>query len=141
MFDISFQELLLIGVIALVIMGPERLPGAVRTATLWISRLRRSFQQVKDEIAREIDTDDIKQQLHNESIMQSLTEAKNNLDEQLQKTTATLKPDPDKLPYDISDIVKSDATESHSPTSSDDTDTKTESPATSKANNKTATSD
>ncbi|WP_101758347.1 Sec-independent protein translocase protein TatB [Oceanicoccus sp. KOV_DT_Chl] len=104
MFDIGFQELLLIGVIALVIMGPERLPGAVRSASMWIARLRRSFQQIKNDIEREIGADDIKQQLHNESIMQSLEQTKSNILD----TANSLKPDMDKLQYDISDIVKSE---------------------------------
>jgi sec-independent protein translocase protein TatB len=39
MFDIGFTELLLIGVVALIVLGPDRLPGAVRTAGLWIGRI------------------------------------------------------------------------------------------------------
>ena len=43
MFDIGFAELIIIGIVALLVIGPERLPGAVRTASLWINRIRRGF--------------------------------------------------------------------------------------------------
>jgi sec-independent protein translocase protein TatB len=70
MFDIGFTELLLIGVVALVVLGPERLPGAVRTAGLWIGRIKRSFSAIKAEVEREIGADEIRRQLHNEQILE-----------------------------------------------------------------------
>ncbi|WP_079203448.1 Sec-independent protein translocase protein TatB [Pseudomonas sp. CC6-YY-74] len=69
MFDIGFTELLLIGVVALLVLGPERLPGAVRTAGLWIGRIKRSFSTIKAEVEREIGADEIRRQLHNEQIL------------------------------------------------------------------------
>ena len=69
MFDIGFSELLLVGIIALVVLGPDRLPGAVRTAGLWIGRLKRSFSAIKAEVEREIGADEIRRQLHNEQIL------------------------------------------------------------------------
>lgn len=69
MFGISFGELLLIGLVALLVLGPERLPGAARTAGLWIGRLKRSFNAIKQEVEREIGADEIRRQLHNEQIM------------------------------------------------------------------------
>nr|WP_298142067.1 Sec-independent protein translocase protein TatB [uncultured Pseudomonas sp.] len=69
MFDIGFTELLLIGVVALVVLGPDRLPGAVRTAGLWIGRIKRSFSAIKAEVEREIGADEIRRQLHNEQIL------------------------------------------------------------------------
>jgi sec-independent protein translocase protein TatB len=106
MFDMGFQELLLIGIIALLVMGPERLPGAVRTATLWVSRMRRSFQQIKSEIEQEIDADALKRDFHNQSIMKSLQKTKDEISGGLQDTADSLKPDLDKLEYDISDVIK-----------------------------------
>ena len=106
MFDIGFQELLLIGVLALLIMGPERLPGAIRTTSLFVSKLRRSFQQIKTEIEREVGTDELKQTLHNESIMQNLESAKHSIDE----TVNNLNPDIEKLTenlqYDIEEVIE-----------------------------------
>lgn len=70
MFDIGFTELLLVGLVALVVLGPERLPGAVRTASLWIGRIKRSFNSIKAEVEREIGADEIRRQLHNERILE-----------------------------------------------------------------------
>jgi sec-independent protein translocase protein TatB len=106
MFDMGFQELLLIGVIALLVMGPERLPGAVRTATLWISRMRRSFQQIKSEIEQEIDADALKRDFHNQSIMKSLQKTTDDISSGLQGTADSLTPDLDKLEYDIRDVIE-----------------------------------
>ncbi|MGI9276184.1 MAG: Sec-independent protein translocase protein TatB [Endozoicomonas sp.] len=79
MLDIGFTELLLIAVISLVVLGPERLPGAVRSAAYWISKVRRSFQSVKDELERELDVDGIRRQIHNEAVMKELEKAKQGL--------------------------------------------------------------
>lgn len=80
MFDIGFMELVLIAVVALIVVGPEKLPGAIRTTTLWIGRAKRSFNQVKSEIEREINTDEIRRQLHNESILAGIEKAKKQAD-------------------------------------------------------------
>ena len=69
MFGVSFQELLLVGLVALLVLGPERLPSAARTAGLWIGRLKRSFNAIKQEVEREIGADEIRRQLHNEHIL------------------------------------------------------------------------
>ena len=76
MFGISFSELLLVGLVALVVLGPERLPGAARTAGLWIGRLKRSFNAIKQEVEREIGADEIRRQLHNEHILSMEEEAR-----------------------------------------------------------------
>jgi sec-independent protein translocase protein TatB len=76
MFDIGFSELLLVGLVALLVLGPERLPGAVRTASLWIGRLKRSFSAIKAEVEREIGADEIRRQLHNEQVLELEREMK-----------------------------------------------------------------
>lgn len=100
MFDIGFQELILIGVISLLIMGPERLPGAIRTSSLWIARLRRSFQQIKSEIEREVGADEIRQQIHNETIMRDLEKTKHSIQDQIRTVSEELKPHAEHLPND-----------------------------------------
>ncbi|TWE01586.1 sec-independent protein translocase protein TatB [Pseudomonas sp. AG1028] len=70
MFGISFSELLLVALVALLVLGPERLPGAARTAGLWIGRIKRSFNSIKEEVEREIGADEIRRQLHNERILE-----------------------------------------------------------------------
>ncbi len=79
MFDIGFSELVLVAVIGLLVLGPERLPGAIRTGSLWLGRLRRSFNNIRAEIEREINADEIRQDLHNEGIMESLKQAQKDL--------------------------------------------------------------
>ncbi len=70
MFDIGFSELLLVGLVALLVFGPDRLPGAARMAGLWVGRLKRSFNAIKTEVERELGADEIRRQLHNEQILQ-----------------------------------------------------------------------
>ena len=72
MFEIGFPELVLIAIVGLLVIGPERLPEALRTAGLWLGRLRRSFVSVKTEIEKEIGMDDIRRQLHNEAVLEEL---------------------------------------------------------------------
>ncbi|MFJ4458276.1 Sec-independent protein translocase protein TatB [Pseudomonas sp. NPDC089392] len=71
MFGISFSELLLVGLVALLVLGPERLPAAARTAGLWVGRLKRSFNAIKDEVERELGADDVRRQLLNEHVLQA----------------------------------------------------------------------
>ena len=90
MFNIGSFEVLLICVISLLILGPERLPGAIRTAGLWIGRFRRNFYKVKSEIERELNADEIRRQLHNESIMAELEAAKDTVEETAKDTQASV---------------------------------------------------
>lgn len=107
MFDIGFMELMLIGIVSLLVIGPERLPAAVRTATLWIGRAKRSFNQVKSEIEREINTDDIRRQLHNESIMADLNKAK----KQAEKIVKDTKDNIDTLSGDVKKTIETEQEE------------------------------
>jgi len=61
MFDIGFLELVVIGVIALLVVGPERLPRVARTAGLWLGRGRRMLSSVKAEIDSELKAEELKQ--------------------------------------------------------------------------------
>ncbi len=72
MFDIGFPELMIVSVVALLVLGPERLPVALRTLGLWFGRMRRSFSAVKVEIEREIGMDEVRRQLHNEAILDQM---------------------------------------------------------------------
>lgn len=91
MFEISFVEIVLIAVISLVVLGPEKLPGAVRTAALWIGRLKRSFNSIKTEIEKEIGADEIRRQLRNEEIMAKFKHTQ----AQVQNTISAVKKDVD----------------------------------------------
>ena len=65
----SSMELMLIVLVTLLVIGPERLPETLRTLGLWVGRLSRSFTATKVEIEKEIGMDDVRRQLHNESVM------------------------------------------------------------------------
>ena len=80
MFDIGFPELLLVSVVTLLVLGPERLPEALRSLGLWLGRARRSFSRVKTEIEREIGMDEVRRQLHNEAIMEQMKEIQQDVD-------------------------------------------------------------
>jgi sec-independent protein translocase protein TatB len=63
MFDIGFFELLLISVVALLVIGPERLPKVARTAGLWLGRGRQMLSSVKADIEKEIKAEELKRVL------------------------------------------------------------------------------
>jgi sec-independent protein translocase protein TatB len=77
MFDIGFAELVLVAVVGLLVIGPERLPEAIRTGSAWLNRFRRGFNDIKREV---------QQELHNDAIMQDLRKT----GEQLQKQAETM---------------------------------------------------
>ena len=61
MFDVGFFELLIIGIVALLVVGPERLPKLARTAGMWLGRGRRFIGSVKEDIDREIKADELRE--------------------------------------------------------------------------------
>ncbi|GAB2500297.1 Sec-independent protein translocase protein TatB [Arenimonas alkanexedens] len=65
MFDIGFSELLIIAVVALIILGPERLPKAARFAGLWVRKARAQWYSVKSEFEREMASDELKRSVGN----------------------------------------------------------------------------
>lgn len=134
MFDIGFLELVVVAVVALLVLGPERLPGAVRTAGLLIGRFKRGFADVKAQVEREIGADEIRQQLHNEQIMAMLEKKQEELQDQnkpvsnvkrvgnpdvtpAEQTTPAPEPEPEPEPDNT-------GTETPTDTSADDTPTK-----------------
>jgi sec-independent protein translocase protein TatB len=94
MFEIGFSELLLVTIVALLVLGPERLPNALRTLGLWLGRLRRSFNAVRDEIEREIGMDDIRRQLHNEAVLDELRRIEHGVKSTAKAANGTMAPTP-----------------------------------------------
>ena len=79
MFDIGFPELMLVSIVALLVIGPERLPETIRSIMLWIGRIRRTFTNIKTELEQELGADEIRRQLHNETILKEINESKNQV--------------------------------------------------------------
>ena len=63
MFDFGFWEIAIIGVITLIVVGPERMPSLARKAGLYFGKLNRFFNKVKSDINEELKSDDIKEQM------------------------------------------------------------------------------
>jgi len=93
MFDIGFSELLLIAVVALVVLGPERLPKAARFAGLWVRRARAQWYAVKSELEHELAA---------EELQRSLRETR----EAVRRTDADLRAQGDELQRDIDDALR-----------------------------------
>lgn len=60
MFDVGFSELLVIGVVALLVLGPERLPRLARDVGRWVGRARRYANRVREEIDREVELGELR---------------------------------------------------------------------------------
>lgn len=72
MFEVGFSELLLVGIIALVVIGPERLPGLARTAGVWLGRLRYMLSSVKAEVEREMQLSELQQSLRQQAAVREV---------------------------------------------------------------------
>jgi sec-independent protein translocase protein TatB len=80
MVDIGFTELLLLASVALLVIGPDKLPLFLRDAGRWYTHFMSKFKEIKSEIEDEIGIDEIKHQLRNEDIMAQLEKDKEKLD-------------------------------------------------------------
>lgn len=90
MFDVGFQEIVLIGVIALMVIGPERLPSVARSVGLWVGKIQRFVAGVKSDIASELKTDELRSLLTNqEDQIRELKEMVNETRSDLEKTAKT----------------------------------------------------
>jgi sec-independent protein translocase protein TatB len=64
MFDFSFGELMVVALVALVVLGPERLPKAARFTGLWLRRARAQWYSVKSELEQELASEELRRSLH-----------------------------------------------------------------------------
>ena len=111
MFDLSFGELVVVAVLALLVLGPERLPKAARFAGLWVRKARAQWYSVKSEFERELAAEEMKRSIGNP--VQDLRDDVSGLGRELGTTvrdlesearaeadaaTALLAPDPDPVP-------------------------------------------
>ena len=92
MFDIGFWELCLIAVVALLILGPERLPTAARTAGKWIGKIRGMVANVKSEIDRELQLDEIRNKMKEQEEKLRNQSGIDDIKDTLDNTIANLNP-------------------------------------------------
>ncbi len=94
MFDIGFWELSVLGVVALLVIGPERLPGVARTVGAWVGRGKRFISSVKADIDQELRTDELKRILEKQKTLNPLHEIMEETSDSLKdvgrETTKTL---------------------------------------------------
>lgn len=88
MFDIGFSEILLVAVVALVVIGPERLPGVARNVGRYAGRLQRYVHDIKRDFNREVEFEEIKRLQHEmETTVQSMQESMRAVETTLQQET------------------------------------------------------
>ena len=88
MFDIGFSELLVIGIVALIVIGPEKLPRVARTIGHLAGRLQRYVADVKADINREIELDELRKM--RDSMQQAAAEMQSSVHSELSKTAQDL---------------------------------------------------
>ena len=89
MFDVGFSELLLLAVIALVVLGPEKLPHAARMAGAWIGRIRRLLVSVQADIESEVAAAEMRERIRKEMEKAKAAAGLQALDQELQKIDTT----------------------------------------------------
>ena len=94
MFDFGFSELVMIGAVALVVLGPERLPTVARTAGQWLGKAQRMVQQVKSDIEREAELSELKKiQDEAKGVADDLTKTIKGEANQIEKSVQDLQKD------------------------------------------------
>ena len=86
MFDVGFSEIVVIAVVALIVIGPERLPKAARTLGHLFGRLQRYVNDVKADINREIELDELRKM--RESMQQAASSFQSTVNEEMSKASA-----------------------------------------------------
>ena len=81
MFEVGFQELFLLGVIALLVVGPERLPGLARTVGVWVGKAQRLVGQVRADVERELRAEEIRQSMKEFSPADALSDMRKEVEE------------------------------------------------------------
>ena len=72
MFDVGFWELCLVGLVALLVIGPERLPRVAREVGLWLGKARQMVASVREEIKEELRAEDLRQMLKDQSALEDV---------------------------------------------------------------------
>lgn len=91
MFDLGFSELVVIALVALIVLGPERLPKAARFAGLWIRRARAQWYSVRSELERELAAEELKRSLDDaKQAVRSTGESMRSTGEDLRRELGTI---------------------------------------------------
>ena len=85
MFEIAFSELILLAVISLIVMGPDRIPETVRSVGLWVGRIRQVISSARRELENEVGMEEIREKLHNEEVLRNINETKEDINRELKQ--------------------------------------------------------
>lgn len=96
MFDIGFFELVVIAVVGLLVLGPQRLPQAIRTLGLYLGRIRKTVAGIQQEVNEQLQLEEMRERLaeHEKKVRSTLSDAEKKLTEEVDlqqpndKTTA-----------------------------------------------------
>ena len=120
MFDMGFTEMMLIGIVALIVIGPERLPGVARTAGKYIGRLKRFMTSVKADVEQELRADELRQILNQQqkeldSLRDTISEAGKDIEKQADVLNAVTD-EPATSATEVADTSASSPAETAAPT-------------------------
>ena len=87
MFDMGFAELLVIAIIGLIVIGPKRMPEAIRVLGYWLGKLRRTVHSARQEMEREFGLDEMRRVLHNESLLSQLAKEREQIQQSITSAT------------------------------------------------------
>ncbi len=101
----GFAELFVIAVVGMIVVGPDKLPDAIKTGMRWFGRVKRLINQTRSEFEEQLGVDEIRRELHNEQILESLKALKiakeeaeaqaREAGEEVNKIAKTPTPDPE----------------------------------------------
>ncbi|MDH3389311.1 MAG: Sec-independent protein translocase protein TatB [Gammaproteobacteria bacterium] len=122
MFDMGFTEMMLIGIVALIVIGPERLPGVARTAGKYLGRLKRFMTSVKADVEQELRADELReilaqQQRELNTLKDSISDAGKEIEKETGAVGAALAEDLDQSSHTAGQGAA--AAESEKPASAD----------------------
>lgn len=97
MFEVGFSEICMVALVALLVIGPEKLPKVARMAGFWISKSRRIVASVKQEIHEEFQAEELRQSLKNQSGIKEIKQIINDSANDLQSFKNTLNQEMEEL--------------------------------------------
>lgn len=105
MFDLGFSELLVIGLIALVVLGPERLPRVARQAGQWMGKLQRYVADVKSDINRQMELEELR------NLQKEVSDAARDLESTLGSTIEQTKSELDSIAAGFDSVMSGESTD------------------------------
>jgi len=83
MFDIGFSELFMVLVIALIVIGPERLPAVAKKIGRYVSKAKRTFENVKREVQSELETEELNKRLAENNLLKDVKDDMKDISDEL----------------------------------------------------------